>query len=310
LPAVKVSGAKALLDLKLPDAVPLRQAALAAAEIAGVETQLARNDAAWNNILLSIKYLNGIAPSTSSMQARLKQLEGEPGKIRAELKTVLGLKKDDDVRLYFNRYRDKCHEVAKATEARYFWAGVIFEAAAEFGLLDQVWDQLQVLDRKRDDEREPFFETAVPMLVAARFAKAGNEKKKDEIYKAVESRINPADPEIVKRVTEYMFDTGDISGCVQRLNDAMTAAGVLHEWTLRLACRLVKQGRITEAIAFCGGIKDTALREDGFFLTAALAARSGRAPEFWKASSGLVAMKSAAACSGLIVGLKGVPDTH
>jgi hypothetical protein len=304
LPPVKVNGAKALLDLKLPDAVPLRQAAVAAAEIAGVETQLARNDAAWNNILLSLRYLNGIAPSPSSMQARLKQLEGDPGKIRAELKTVLGLKKDDEVRLYYRRYKNKCDEVGQATDTRYFWAGVILESAAEFGLLDHVWNELQILDRKPIDERDPFLETAVPMLVAARFAKAGNEKKKDEIYKAVESRINPADPEIVKRVTEYLFDKGDIPGCVQRLNDAMTAAGVLHEWTLRLACRLVNQGKINEAIAFCGGIKDTALSADGLFITAALAARLGHAQEFWKASSGLGLMESAAAGSGLVVGLK------
>jgi len=306
-PAIKVQGAKALLDQKLPAAIPLRQAALAAAEIAGVQTQLAHTDAAWNNILLSIKFLHAIAPSTSSMQQRETQLEKDPNQIRAELKKALALKKDDEVRRAFSQYKEKFNDAAKASQFLNFWQEVVFTAAADFGLFDQVWNELQVLDRKPIPEREPLLSTAIPLVCAARYAAAGNEKKEAEITTAVESRTNPADPHVVRVVSEQLFNAGDYSGCAQRLADSMTATGILHEWTVRLACRLVNTGKYAEAIAFCNGLKDPALKDDSLFLTAALAARVGHAKEFWKASSGLGPMEASAICSGLVAGLNAQP---
>jgi hypothetical protein len=302
---VKVTGAKPLIALKLPEPLPLWQAALAATEIAGVQTELNQTAAAWDNVLLAIRFLHGIGPSMSSIQERLKQVDGEPTRIQNELKSEMGLKKQDEIRTAFNRYREKLKDVEKATEARYFWQGSVLEAAARFGLLDQVWDQLQVLDRKQNiSEREPFLTSAIPLIVAARYAALGNDRKREEIYKAVASTINSNDPQVVESYVEHQFLSGDFPGAVGRLNESMTAAGTLHETTLRLACRLVGSGKITEAIAFCSGIKDSALREDGLWLTAALAARSGHASEFVKASSGLATMEGAAANSGLVAGLK------
>ncbi len=303
--AVKVTGAKPLIALKLPAPMPLWQAALAATEIAGVQTELAQTAAAWENVLLAIRFLHGIAPSMSSMQERLKQVESEPTRIQNELAAEMGLKKQDEKRTAFNRYREKLKDVEKATEVHYFWQQSVLEAAARFGLLDQVWDELQVLDRKQNiGEREPLLTSAVPLVVADRYAALGNDKKREEIYKTVASTINPKDPQVVESYAEHQFLSGDLPGTISRLNDSMTDAGALQETTLRLACRLAGSGKITEAIAFCNGIKDSALREDGLWLTAALAARRGHASEFVKASSGLATMDSAAANSGLVAGLK------
>jgi hypothetical protein len=302
---VKVTGAKPLIALKLPESMPLWQAALAATEIAGVQTELNQNAAAWENVLLAIRFLHGIGPSMSSIEERQKQVEGEPARIQNELKAEMGLKKQDEIRTAFNRYRERLKDVEKATDVRYFWQESVLEAAARFGLIDQVWDELQILDRKQNiGEREPFLTSAVPLIVAARYAALGNDKKREEIYKAVASTIKSNDPQVVETYAEHQFLSGDLPGTVARLNESMTDAGALHETTLRLACRLMGSGKITEAIAFCSGIKDSALREDGLWLTAALAARRGHASEFVKASSGLATMDSAAANSGLIAGLK------
>jgi hypothetical protein len=303
--AVKVTGAKPLIALKLPEAMPLWQAALAATEIAGVQTELTQTAAAWENVLLAIRFLHGIAPSMSSMQERQKQVEGEQNRLQNELKAEMGLKKQDEIRTAFYRYKEKLKDVEKATDARYFWQQSVLEAAARFGLLDQVWDELQVLDRKQNiGEREPLLTSAVPLVVADRYAALGNDKKREEIYKAVASTISSKDPQVVESYAEHQFLSGDLPGTVARLNDSMTDAGALQETTLRLACRLAGSGKITEAIAFCSGIKDSALREDGLWLAAALAARGGHASEFVKASSGLGTMDSASANSGLVAGLK------
>jgi hypothetical protein len=305
LPHVAVQGAKPLLDLKLPNATPYIQAALAAAEIAGVQAQLGQQDAAWENVLLGLRLLHGIAPSTSWKRERAAQLEREQGKIKDELAKVMGLKKDSDaIRRAFNQYREKFADVSKASDLRAYWQEEVLRSAAEFGLLDQVWDELQVLDRKASiHERDPLLETGLPLLVAARFAAAGNSKKETEILKAVENRSDHSDPQVIRQISENLLNAGDYAAAIERLNGGMNSAGVLQEETLRLACRLVAAGKAPAAIAYCAGIKDTALRQDGLFLTGAFAARKGHGEEFWKGLSGLPFVESAAASSGLVVGL-------
>ena len=302
---VKVSGAKPVIVLKLTDPVPLRQAALAAAEIAGVQAQLNQPAAAWDNVLLAVRFLQGIGPSMSSILERLTLLEREPSRLQNELASEMGLKKEAEKRSAFNRYRERLKDVEKATEIRYVWELAVLEAAVRFGLVDQVWDELQVLDRKPNvSEREPVLASALPLIVADRYAALGNARKRDEIHKAVANRVNAGDPRVAESQAASQFAAGDYSGAVARLNEGMTAAGTLHEATLRLACRLAANGKITETIAFCNGIKDSTLREDGLWLAAAIAARNGRAAAFAKASSGLATMESAAANSGLVAGLK------
>ncbi len=306
-PAVKLYGAKSVLDLRLEKAIPLRQAALAAAEIAGVQAQLAHRDAAWNNILLSLKFLNAIAPSTGAVLERAQQLERSPEKIKAELKKALAIQKEDEARRAMNRYNEKLDDILKANKVVYYWEQVVLAAAAEFGLLDQVWEEVHSLSHKPIAEREPLLSTAVPLIVAARYAAAGNAKKAADITAAVEAHTAAADPLVVKQVSEQMWSAGDYSGCAERLNEAMTATGILHEWALRLGCRLVVAGKFSEAIDFCNGFKIQALKDDGLFLIAALAARDGHAAEFWEAASGLSRMEAASVCSGLVVGLNSQP---
>jgi hypothetical protein len=308
LPHVAVQGAKPLLDLKLPNATPYTQAAVAAAEIAGVQTQLGLPDAAWKNILFSLQLLHGIAPSTSWKRERAAQLERESNKIKDELKRVMGLKKDDDVRRAFSQYREKFADVAKASDVRAYWQEVILGAAVEFGLLEQVWDELQVLDRKTSiHEREPLLETGLPLFVASRFAAAGNSKRETEILKAVENRSDQSDPQVIRQISERLLRAGDDGAAIERLNEGMNSSGVLHEETLRLACRLVAAGKAAAAVTFCAAIKDTTLRQDGMFLTGALAARREQGAEVWKEASSLAFVENAAASAGLVVGLTARP---
>ncbi len=308
---IRVEGAKPLLDLKLPDPTPYVQAALAATEIAGVQAQLGESDAAWQNVLLSLRLLHSIAPSTSWRDVRETQLVKEAKRIKDELTRAMALKTNDEKERAWRQYNGKLEEVSRATGVRYFWQGTVLEAAVEFGLLDQVWDELQVLDHKPSiHEREPLLSTALPLLVASRYSAGGNQRKADEIRKAVEKRTNYDDAQVVKQISEDVFQGGDYADCIQRLDAAMTPAGVLHEWTLRLACRLVAAGKISEAVAFCNGIgaRDPALSMDGFFLTAALAGRTGHALAFSKELKGVRIMENAAGCAGLVAGLKSLPE--
>ena len=298
---------KPLLDLKLPDATRLWEGALAAVEVATAQAKLGGAGKAWDEILLAMRFLQASAPTLSATQQRWKRVDEVPAKVQEEIAREMGLTKDEK-RTQFTRYKTKLDQVRGATLLRFEREVDVLEAAARMGLLDQVWDELLVLDRKQVvDEREPLITTSVPLLVGALFGEQGKEARRKEVFETAEDRINTSDPKVAMRNTEDLLKNGDVAGCLGRLTEVMNADGLLHEWTLRLACRLVNQGKFSEALQFCSGIPDIALRHDGLFLVTALAARSGHAPEVWKLASSLAGMEGTAVCTGLVVGLGSSP---
>jgi hypothetical protein len=98
---------------------------------------------------------------------------------------------------------------------------------------------------------------------------------------------------------------GDYKAALQQLNATMVDTGVLHEVTLRLACRLVKAGKIKEAVQFVAGVKDIILKEDGLRLISALAAREGHADALEKqtAAMRLTPSETGNVNAGLVLGL-------
>jgi hypothetical protein len=302
---LKVRNYKPLLDLKLPDAAALWGQARAATDVAGLQAKLGQTGKAWESVLLAMQFLSAVAPSWSSLQERMDDIRQSSDLVLKNMAAEMSLK-GNDRQIRYNQYKVKLDkQIEPASRQRLQWEAEVLEAAADFGLLDQVWDELQVLDRKSDiHERQPLITTSVPLLVGTRFGEKGNEKRRKEIVDAALERVNPADPKVVMRVTEYLLKTGDVAGCLERLKAIMNPEGLMHEWALRLGCRLVNGGNYEQAVEFCRGLPDV-LRSDAFFLVAALAGRSGHAQEFWEAaSSGLGAMDASAACAGLVVGMK------
>lgn len=302
--SISIKTIKEVYDLKLQASatVPLWQSALAATEIAGVQARLGNTQPAWASVQTGLQFLRAIGPSLSAMHERRAQLDKNQNGVQNELAKELGLKKEDDKRSALKRYKERFRDCENAAVTRFSGQATVLKAAATFGLLDQVWEELQAIDRRPLQEREPLLSTALPLFVAARFEEAGNHKRNVEITDVVQPRVDPSDPQVVEQSIEQHFKAGDLPGCIDQLNATMNPHGTLHEFALRVACRLVNQGRIADAISFCSRIKDQAIREDALYLTAALAARTGKGDEYWKSASGLAPMETTAVCSGLVIG--------
>jgi hypothetical protein len=307
LPSAKpviVEGIKPLLDLKLNDATALKQMALAAAEVAGVQART--GDArAWNNFQLSLQFLSAIGPALTPTQERRRQVDGDSNRVSAELARALALKGQDDIRRALTQYKSMLRDVEVAAATRFQSEIVVLKAAVDSGLHERVWELLELYEHKPAKERQPLSATFLSMLVAQRFADAGDKEKSEEITSATESRIDPSDSEVVKLKAEHDLQSGRISGCVDQLNKAITPNGHLHETVLRLASRLVVSGKFAEAVTFCHGIThDPSLQEESLFFAATLSARLGKGAEFWKLAkdTNLGAMEICAVGAGLIVG--------
>ncbi|MBS0262766.1 MAG: hypothetical protein JSS02_12500 [Planctomycetes bacterium] len=301
--SIVVEGAKPLLDLKLPDANSLKQMALAAADVACVQARTG-DRAAMEQVELALRLAGAIGPAINPTQERRRQV-GDTAKIGAELKKALALKKDDEIRRAVTQYKLKLSEVEGAAANRFQIETVVLQAAANAGLHSQVWDVLERYDRKPAKEHQPLIATHLSYLVAQRFAEAGDAGRSDEIQQAVQSRVDPADPEIIKLVVEHLLATGDVARCVARLNGAVTPNGHLHETVLRLATRLAQSGKNVEAVTFSNSISDPTLKEECLYFTAVGAAIKGAGPAYWKAAKdvGLGPNESTAVGAGLVVGL-------
>ncbi|MSR56822.1 MAG: hypothetical protein EXS05_04020 [Planctomycetaceae bacterium] len=309
-PAVKIQGIKPLLDWKAPDVLALRHAAMAAADIGIVQYQLQQVEPAWNSFQKSLKFLRGTAPALNFIAGRRAQLEGiGTDSIRAELKAALQLRTDDQIRRAVLQYRQKADEIKRASEHRFLCQTDVLETAARLGLADQVWNEVELSQKRPDaDEREPFLASGVPIVVALQYTALGKDDRHEAVMAAASDQLEVAGPEMIPRIrralTQNAVDTGDAVAAVEMIKEVLNDSGTLHEWALRLACRLVKAGEMTQAAEFLGKLRDPGLREDGLALVAALAARTGHSAEAWKiASSKLSVSETAATCAGLVVGL-------
>jgi hypothetical protein len=307
--SIRIKTIKEVYDIKIDThaAVPLRQAALAATDIACVHAKLGDAKTAWSNVSLALQFMRAIGPSWSAMQERRAQFDGNQGAVQASLARDLGLKKDDDKRNAVKRYKERLKDAEDAAFTRFHGQAIILKAAANFEpleqvRLDQIWEELQANERRKIEDREPLLASALPLLVAAKYEEAGDRSKKDEILELVQPKLDANNPDVIEQTVEQLLKTGDLTGSLEQLNAAMNPHGTLHEFALRVACRLVNQGKSAEAVSFCSRIKDQAIREDGLFLTAALAARTGKGENYWKPASGLGLMETSAVCCGLIIG--------
>jgi hypothetical protein len=302
---VIVEGIKPLLDLKLEDAIPRKQMALAATEVARAQA-LSGDARAWENVQLAMRFLSAIGPTLTPTEERRKQVEKDPNRVSAELKRSLGIKKDDEVRQALTKYKLKLSDIEGAAKIRYQAEIFVLRAAIDFGMFKEVWAFLESYDQKPVLERQPLIATFLSPLIAHEFAAAGDRTSSEQVSAATEERVDPNVPEVIRLAVEREFDAGNFTACIDQLNAAINPNGHLHETVLRLVSRLAVKGKIAEAVSFSNGIRDPSLREESLYLTAVLAGRQGKEGEFWKLakSQNLGPVESCAAAAGLIVGLK------
>lgn len=306
---IALEGVKAILDFRFPDATLLRFSALAAAEIALVQLQREQPDAAWDNVELALRFLHGMTPGLGFAEQWMSQLEGGAReRVRAELKAELSLKTDDQVRRALQQYSDKCKELHRAAVNRFVWQAEILEAVARRGLAEKIWNEVQVAEARPDlGEREPFLSSAVRIVLVNQFRAQEKPELERKVSEAEGQPPRSPIPELQARViaaqTANSVAAGEIDSAVQQLNETLSGSGRLHEWALVLACRLVKSGKIAEAITLARGLRDVVLREDAIYFVSALAARTGHFETAWNLALKLKSTESAAACAGIVAGL-------
>lgn len=283
------------LEIRLPDAAPLRMAAVAAAEIGRAEAAAGRPAEAWTAFSKALGFARGTAPSPAAVKPLIAESRSRSDfALRNRLAQVLG---DANERLELQ--------------------ALLLQRAVECDSADlaaAAWSEIKDREASPDpNAREPYSETVVPYALSAYFRRIDRQ----DLVKDVQAALKEARP---NRRQQLMLvidaagggSAGQLDEAARLLSDARSDVDRTwrEEQTLRLACRLVKENKLHPALQFAHSLSDSPIRMETFGLIAALATRHGQGREVWevidgadRAKSKLLPADRTAVCYGFIVAL-------
>lgn len=270
---IDLDGLKQNPQVKLPDASPIQQKVLAAAELAHAEAVLGQTDAAWKSVLLSMDFARTMAPTVTLAGQPFAEIKrkGE-AVVTNELKTLKNLITDDEARNAYQNYRNRSRQLLSAAEERFTLQEQVLTEVLEWGFSDRLWNEIQ--DRSKestdDGDQEPWFVTNLVKAIYNDFGVKKQVEKTAEVEAAVTKKH--LDELKAPRVVALHLAAGHAMG-----NSPDRAAGVLYsfaqtyndeadkrwqqETILRLVSRLVDADRQGDALNLVAAIKDVQTRE-------------------------------------------------
>lgn len=319
--SVPVPNKKALHDSEgkphvgLANPAPSHSAALAAADVALVQLRSGEKDAAWANFQKALDYCRGMTPSPAATQALVDECQQQEPAVRQELNRLLSLGNDDErVRPAFFRYRRQCGKLDELADERLAIQVQILRAAAQGGLLEEVWTLAQQRSQEPDiQQREPYLDTSLPGLLLSLAREAGQSGLVTKITQARSDKPIVPDPidDLAAKVS-HLISAGKLREASDALEKgyrsdlAKKEPFRLDEQALRATSRIQSSQPPEQVIAFIQNLFDPVIQEDAFFLLAGDAMRRGAAAELWKLtfdSRDLEALEHVAIYRGYIAGL-------
>lgn len=312
LPPLRVGTPRQMLEMNLPDPVPLREAALAQAAVARAEATLGNTDTARQHLLQSMDTARSLAPSPAGIAALQRQFTPQGTvQIRNELKKALELGSDDAARRKVNELRRKVEQIEQESKARFDLQLKILEAAIEWGLPDAVWAEIRDHSDPDAEDYEPYLTTSLPKRLLRALDRAGKAAERGDLENLMQGRKPVEDPLYNLEVaSSQAVADKKFAEAARALKDASPPHAV-DGWGLKLACRIEDQSDFMSALQYATSLEDPLLREDALRIIGSLAGKKGEGPKFWKEVHGrsLPQTEQISAGLGVCEGMSAASDT-
>lgn len=288
-PPMKRPSLKEQRNYSPPDPSALRNAALAALDVAQLELALNGPDAAWKTVQTAMTQTRGMSPSLTDA----RQPFGEIGRIgdagvTQQLRVLHGLLTDDDAKNAFVSYQTRCQRLLRSAADRFALQEGILQIASEWGLADQVWVEIRTRGSDGDpSQNEPWFETNLASVVHDWFKQNQQEDQRAE----VERLATPARPKDNRRLAAPRYATGLVVAQLLSEGNVTQLANLLErfasqfpderdrrwqqETILQSASHLVQTGKHKEALSFAEALRDLQIRSEVCELVGAEITASG-----------------------------------
>ncbi len=305
---------KQLCNLQLPDTSALRDAAVAATELAHSEAVLKQGDA-WKTISLAQEFARAMAPSPTIARTPLANIrQFGDASVKTEIKRELRLLMDTEVDAAYKKYRANCQALEDAAIARFALQTEIVSAAVSWGLADQAWAEISQRAAESIDPTavEPWLTTTVPYGIHEHYRVSGETGKLQTLLGAVPDKTfkDTKDLKVFYgaeslRVIAEGKETAAAKGLSAWRPRSENDSYWRQEMTLRLASQLVAAGKNAKALEYALAIDDSLLREMALELVAAQSTVAGDRTTAFEAARnpGLIPPDRVALLRGLVGGL-------
>lgn len=271
-----------IYELKPSDTSPIRESALAAAEIAHTQALLGK-EGVWENVSVALAYARAMGQSPIAAQRALS--EPQSG-VTARLKAEYNFQTDAEAADAYKTYRTGCIRLKAAADDQFSLQQDILVAACDWGLVDEVWDEIRTRVKPAGGglPQEPWFVTRIPSIIHTHYRGAKDSAR----VELVETTVTPkrlsenAFPRMTYQLRSEILSAGDNPASAASLLDRFSPGNEADsrwafEMRLRLATRLTGERSAKDALAFVSGISEDSPipRQAAFELVALQIAHSG-----------------------------------
>lgn len=252
---------RGLYELKPTDTSPIRESALAAAEIAHTQALLTK-EGVWESVSLALAYARSMGQSPIAAQRALA--EPQAGVI-ARLKAEYNFQTDAEAVDGYKTYRTGCIRLKAAADDQYRLQQDILFAACDWGLVDEVWEEIRTRVKPEGGglPQEPWFNTRIPSIIHTHYKGAGDTAKVELVESTVttERLRENAFPRMTYQLLSEIRSAGEKPASAATLLDKFSPGNEADsrwafEMRLRLATRLVAERTPEDALAFVAAISE------------------------------------------------------
>lgn len=256
----KFPSVREIYEYKPVDVSPIRESALAAAEIAHTLALLGR-EGVWENVVLALEFARAMGQSPIAVQRALAEPQA---RVIAQLKVEYNFQTDAEGVDAYKTYRTGCNRLKAAAEDQYGLQQDILFAACDWGLVDEVWEEIRSRVKPQTGfPQEPWFDTRIPSIIHTHYRGAKDEAR----IEMVESTVTPerlrenAFPRMTYQLRcTLLAESGKASSAANLLRKFSPANEADSRWAfeirLRLATRLAADHSAKDALEFVQAISE------------------------------------------------------
>ena len=281
-----ITNTKSLMELRLSQSEPQEQLALAAAELARMQTLAGQNDQATAGFEKALQAARSIGPSLSLALAQENMVRTTSTRsLRDQLRAELELRSNDVAERKVVEFKQQVTRIAQSARVRFKTLSEVLLIAMRAGAQEFVQKELMRAAQEGDVSKQEPYQAGWIIGSLHQELLAKDAAKAAQFLNDFPPQTPALDPvregERNLLATPHPIDGEALAATVNGLNDQ---AGHYDYAVLLLAARMVEQGESPAALQFLAYLKDSILQEEGLRLIAAIAARRGEQVAFWSAA--------------------------
>ena len=287
--AFTVPGLKEIYNerYQLNDSNSLQIATLIAGDIVKIELNKNKDqkslDAAWDVVLKGVDYAQRLGPSPKAIQSLEQQLSSSRSSIEQQLKQMLELDTEAEVRRAISRYRQNLDDLKSAAMLRQQTLSRLLRNACDAGLASKVWKSL-LESMAPFDQGDALFETDLTGVLAQHIKEIDD----PDVIKQFRERFKQKGiviPEYWRtaRMLKRLSEKDDLTDAYNSYPKTGLTKLEQRQLAVETACHIAKNGNFDKAIDWINRHReDLILREQALHLVSGMLLNPGNAKAMLK----------------------------